>query len=91
MFTDPVGRQLRGDSVNHELHRILKAAKLPSVPFHGLRHSAATAALAAGVPLRLVADMLGHSTITLTANTYGHVLPESRDEVAAAMDRVFAA
>lgn len=88
VFTDAVGRPLRGDSVNASLRRLLGQAKLPLIPFHGLRHSAATALLAAGVPLRTVADQLGHSTIVLTANTYGHVIPESRSEAAAAMDRV---
>jgi len=88
VFTDVVGRPLRGDSVNAALRRLLKAEGLPVVPFHGLRHSAATALLSAGVSLKVVSEILGHSTIVLTANTYGHVIPEQRSEAAAAMDRV---
>lgn len=88
VFTDIVGRPLHGYDIGHEFPRILKAAGLPSVPFHGLRHSAATAMLAAGVPLRTVADVLGHSTITITADTYAAVVPELRRDAADAMDRL---
>lgn len=87
VFTDVVGRPLRGPDVNHAWHDLLDAAGLPSIPFHGLRHSAATAMLAAGVPLKVVSDQLGHSTITVTADRYAGVVPEQRREAAAAMDR----
>lgn len=87
VFCDALGRPLRGPDVNHAWHRLLDAAGLPSIPFHGLRHSAATAMLAAGVPLKVVSDQLGHSTITVTADRYAGVVPEQRREAAAAMDR----
>jgi len=48
---------------------------MPPVRLHDLRHGAATLALAAGVDLRVVQDMLGHSSIVLTADTYTSVLP----------------
>jgi len=47
------------------------------VALHGLRHGAATLALAAGTDLKVVQDQLGHSTITLAADTYTSVLPET--------------
>ena len=87
VFTDAVGRPLRGAFVNHAFHRILDAAGLPSIPFHGLRHSAATAMLAAGVPLKTVSDHLGHSTIVITADKYAGVTADLRREAADAMDR----
>jgi integrase len=87
VFTDALGRPLRGHNVTRQFHRLLEAAGLPPVPFHALRHSAATALLAAGVPLRVVADVLGHSTIVVTANVYAAVVPELRREAADAMDR----
>ncbi|WP_051301458.1 tyrosine-type recombinase/integrase [Actinomadura rifamycini] len=49
---------------------------LPPIRLHDLRHGAATLALAAGVELKVVQDMLGHSSIVLTADTYTSVLPE---------------
>ena len=87
VFTDSLGDPLRSYNVTRVFHEILRGAGLPSVPFHALRHSAATALLTAGVPLRVVADVLGHSTISITADTYAAVVPELRREAADAMDR----
>jgi len=55
--------------------RLVAESGLPPVTLHGLRHGAATLALAAGKDLKIVADQLGHSTIMLTADTYTSVLP----------------
>jgi integrase len=87
IFTDAVGRPVDGRAVNKTFHTLLAAAGLPAIPFHGLRHSAATAMLAGGVSLRTVADALGHSTITITADVYAHVSPEARREAADAIER----
>ena len=56
---------------------LVAASGLPPVTLHGLRHGAATLALAAGTDLKVVQDQLGHSTIVLTADTYTSVLPET--------------
>lgn len=54
---------------------LAKRAGLPLLTPHGLRHTHASHALAAGVDLKTVSARLGHSTIALTANTYSHVMP----------------
>ena len=87
VFTDSIGRPLYRVAVHRAFHELLAAADLPSIPFHGLRHSAATALLTAGVPLRVVSDLLGHSGIAITSDYYAHVEPELRREAADAMDR----
>jgi integrase len=56
-------------------------------PFHDLRHSAASLLLAQGVAPRVVMDELGHSQISVTMNTYSHVLPPLVDAAAEAIDR----
>lgn len=50
--------------------------------FHDLRHSAASLLLAQGVQLRAIMELLGHSTIVLTANTYSHVMPSIMQDMA---------
>lgn len=87
VFTDAIGRPLYATAVHRAYRELLVAAGLPMVPFHGLRHSAATALLSAGVPLRVVSDLLGHSGIAITADYYAHVERDLRREAADAMDR----
>jgi integrase len=48
-------------------------AALPRIKFHATRHTAATLALEAGVDIKVVSDQLGHSTTTITRDTYQHV------------------
>ena len=66
----------------------LDRAELPHTRFHDLRHSAATFLLSQGFGLEDVKNLLGHSTIVLTSNTYGHVLEQRQREVARGMDAV---
>jgi integrase len=87
VFTDAIGRPLYATAVHRAFHELLRAAGLPRIPFHGLRHSTATALLSAGVPLRVVSDLLGHSGIAITADYYAHVESDLRREAADAMDR----
>lgn len=84
VFTDPAGRPLADWTVNKAYHRLAARAGLPSIPFHGLRHSWASAALVAGVPMRVVAEVLGHASPAFTASVYAGVAPElARDAVGA--------
>ena len=75
MFTNLNGDPVAPDRLTRTFRRLPPEAGLPPVRLHDLRHGAATLALAAGVDLRVVQDMLGHSSIVLTANTYTSVLP----------------
>jgi integrase len=56
----------------------LQCAELPNLRFHDLRHSCATLLVAQGTHPREVMEILGHSTITLTMNTYAHVMPQAK-------------
>lgn len=60
-----------------------------SFRFHDLRHTYATLSLLAGVPLKVVSEQLGHSSIQITADTYMHLLPAMQAEASHALDRYF--
>ncbi len=70
--------------------RLAAAAGVPGATFHGLRHAAASVLLREGVPMRVVAEVLGHSSTRLTADVYSHVTAELTDRAAAALERGYA-
>jgi integrase len=91
VFTTTIGTPLDPRNVLRHFARVLKAAGVAHVRFHDLRHSCATLLLAQGVPARMVQDILGHSAIRVTMDTYAHVLPSMRDDATRAMDSVLGA
>jgi len=82
VFTTLVGKPVGPDRLTRLFRKLVTASGLPPVTLHGLRHGAATLALAAGTDLKVVQDQLGHSTIALTADTYTSVLPETASAAA---------
>jgi integrase len=74
VFTNLNGDPMVPDRLTRTFRQLAAGAGLPPVRLHDLRHGAATLALAAGVDLRVVQEMLGHSSIVLTADTYTSVL-----------------
>jgi len=82
VFTTPIGTPVdpRGDY--REFKKLLGRVGVSHVRLHDLRHTAASLLLAQGVPARVVMEILGHSQIALTMNTYSHVAPEVSREAA---------
>ncbi|MFY9233590.1 MAG: tyrosine-type recombinase/integrase [Fimbriimonadaceae bacterium] len=87
VFLNPEGRPFDPKYVDSHLKTLMVSAGLRPLSFHKLRHTAATLMLAEGIPLANVRDMLGHSQIALTANTYGHAVPEALRGAAEALER----
>ncbi len=86
VFPNAVGRPINASNLLHQrFHPLLKRAGLPRIRFHDLRHTYATIALGRGVPLKVVSDTLGHSSIAITADTYMHVTPGMSRAAADAM------
>ena len=86
VFCSPTGRPLDASNVTHTFQKHLARAGLPRQRFHDLRHACASLLLAQGVNPRFVMDVLGHSQITLTLNTYSHVLPSLTSDAAERMN-----
>lgn len=86
VFTTGIGTPLEPRNLERAFTEILVAAKLPRVRIHDLRHTAATLLLAQGVHPRVVMELLGHSQIAVTMNTYSHLVPALRKEAAEAME-----
>ncbi len=74
------------NAVNRHFKPLLKRAGLPSIRLHDLRHTCATLLLCEGVHPKLVQELLGHANISITLDTYSHVLPGMGDQTATAME-----
>lgn len=66
---------LQAAHLEEDFKRLLESAGLPNIRFHDVRHSAATILLGMGVHPKIVQELLGHSTISMTMDIYSHVLP----------------
>ena len=89
VFPGERGQPMRAFSLTGgSFKRLLKRAGLPEkTRFHDLRHTCATLLLLEGVHPKFVQELLGHATISITLDTYSHVLPGMGDQTAVAMER----
>jgi integrase len=88
-FASVIGTPMEPRNVNRRFEQLRSRAGLSWLRLHDLRHAFATFLLDDGVELRTVMELLGHSTIRLTADTYGHVLPARAREAASVIDKAF--
>lgn len=86
VFSTGAGKPLEPSNLTRVFRGLLTAADCPLIRFHDLRHSCATFLLAQGVDARTIMEVLGHSQISLTLNTYSHVLPNLKQDAAKRMD-----
>ena len=81
VFCSNVGTVIEPRRVCTTMDKITDAAGLPRFTFHALRHTFATRMLEANVPAKVVQDVLGHADVTLTLNTYSHVIGSTAHEI----------
>jgi integrase len=86
IFTSTTGTPLEPRNVNRRWEEMRTKAGLPKVRLHDLRHTYGSLMLGQGVQPHVVKELMGHSQISVTLNTYAHVLSESRTAAAAAME-----
>jgi integrase len=91
VFLSTVGSPLDDRNVRRAFAEVLTAAKLPPMRIHDLRHTCATLLLAQGVHPKVVQEILGHSQISLTMDTYSTVLQSVSRAAAEQMDAVLSA
>jgi integrase len=85
VFSNKRLRPLDPDKVNRQIKKLTEDAGIGRWTPHELRHTAASLMLHAGVPLTTVSKQLGHSSIRMTADVYGHLMIEDRQQVADAL------
>lgn len=88
MFRSTTGTPLRRyNLIPRSFKPLLERASLSrSLRFHDLRHTAATFLLLKGVNPKVVQEILGHSNVTITLDTYSHVLPDMQEKAVSAME-----
>jgi integrase len=92
VFCNSIGRPCEARNVIRKSYApLLAQAGVPHIKSHALRHSAATLLLSQGIHPKIVAEMLGHTTISMTLDIYSHVTLDMQQEAADTMDRLFRA
>ena len=94
IFCNAEGKYINGNNVYMNFKRILKRINkekeiLPNITFHDLRHTYATRLFERGVSPKIVQEILGHSNISITLNTYTHVSEEIKNEVGQKINDIF--
>lgn len=87
VFCEKDGTPLTPATFSRRFQKLAKAAGLRVIRFHDLRHTWATLALQAGIPPKVVSEILGHSSIAITLDRYTHAVPSMQED---AVDRVAA-
>jgi integrase len=89
VFTTTIGTPIRRAKLHRESWKpLLRRAGVRDVRFHDLRHTCATLLLTKGVHPKIVSEMLGHSSVSITLDVYSHVIPGLGDAAALAMEDV---
>lgn len=86
IFPGERGQPMRPYTLTGKLESILKRADLPHIRFHDLRHTCATLLLSKGIHPKFAQELLGHATISITLDTYSHVIPSMGDQARKAME-----
>lgn len=91
VFCTEAGTPLDGDNLRHRVfYKTLEKSGLRRIRFHDLRHTFATLLIQNGESLAYIRDQLGHSSIQITVDTYGHLVPGANRQAVDRLDDVAA-
>lgn len=82
VFTEETGEPYDPDSATHYFLRAIAKAGLPSCRFHDMRHTHVGLLILQGVPPKVISERVGHSSIGITMNLYGHLMPGMEEQAA---------
>jgi integrase len=82
VFARPDGTPIHPERLTRSFDAFVRASGLPRIRLHDLRHTCASLMLSAGVPAKVASERLGHSSISITLDTYSHVLPGLQEDAA---------
>ena len=85
VFTNATGGFYNGVTLNQQFKKILRKNNMPDLHIHDLRHATASLLINAGLPVRVIADHLGHRSTQTTENVYAHIFSETRAKAADAI------
>lgn len=86
---DTLGQPLQMNNLGQqEFRKVIEAAGVHTIKFHGLRHACATLLLKAGVPVPVVSERLGHKGVEITMDIYQHVLLDMQEDAAARLGAI---
>ena len=88
MFATPLGTPIDPGNLKRAWCKIVRAAGLTCIRFHDLRHAHSTFLLQQGIHPKVVSERLGHTGISITLDTYSHVLPRLQAQAAEEVDRL---
>ncbi|HWS82926.1 MAG TPA: tyrosine-type recombinase/integrase [Ktedonobacteraceae bacterium] len=89
VFCNRHGGYLHSSHMLATFHKLVEDAGLPQIRFHDLRHSATPILLVKGVHPKVVQELLGHSSIVMTMDTYSHALPSMQRDAMNTMNEIF--
>ncbi|MBI2916489.1 MAG: site-specific integrase [Chloroflexi bacterium] len=90
VFSEPDGRPFLPNRVTHAFAKIAARAGCPHITLHGLRHAHASLLIAQNVPLFVVSRRLGHSSVAITGDVYGHLVQGMEQEAAGRFEEALA-
>jgi integrase len=89
VFAQPDGAPLHPQAVSDRFDKLVEGSGLPRFRLHDLRHTHASLALKAGVPVKVVSERLGHTSTSFTLDVYSHVLPGMQEDAAETVAALF--
>lgn len=88
MFTDGHGEPIHPHAISQTFERITRRARVREIRLHDLRHTHGTLLIAAGVPVKVVTERLGHAAPGFTIDTYQHVMPGMQADAARVFEQL---